>query len=303
MIYKILARLLLAPIWLLSLLPLKVHYLISDGLAWLLRDVAKYRVKVVDQNIKASFPEMPEADRKNLAKQYYSHLAEVICEIVWAQTRSTRHIARKGVYSVEPEAEELLNTLFAECPSVVALVSHTGNWELSAGVFDYCRNPVFDYSNFTTAYQPLHSPLSQELFLLLRHSFLKYPGNLVPSPEMLRFVIEHKQEKRIYFFIADQYPYNGSACTTDFLGLETEWVNGGEAIARKLHLPVVYICLDREKRGEYVIKISQICKDASTTGKGEVTTAFSKLLEADIINRKENWLWSHKRWKNLNIYQ
>lgn len=300
MLYKILARLLFVPIWLLSLLPLKVHYILSDVLAWLLRCVAKYRVKVVDQNLAAAFPEMTVEERRALAKRYYSHLAEVICEIVWAQTRSARHIARKGVVRVENE--ELLNNICSESPSVVALVSHTGNWELGAGVFDYCSNPVFDNSNFTTAYQPLHSSLSQELFLLLRRSFLKYPGNLVPSPEMLRFVIEHRDEKRIYFFIADQYPYNGSACTTDFLGLETEWVNGGEAIARKLHLPVVYICIDRQKRGEYVIKISQICKDASATEKGEVTTAFSKMLENDINNNKENWLWSHKRWKNLKIY-
>ena len=265
--------------------------------------MAKYRVKVVDCNLVAAFPEMSEDERNALKKQYYRHLAEVIVEIVWAQTRSTKHIAGKGVYRIEEEAEELLNQLFAECPSVVVMLGHTGNWELSAGVFDYCRHPLFDYSNFTDAYQPLHRPLSQELFRLLRRNFLKYPGNLVPSSEMLRFVLEHRNEKRIYFFISDQYPYKGAAVTTDFLGLETEWVNGGEAIARKLHLPVIYACLDRQKRGEYVIKISQICKDASTTEKGEVTSAFSKLLEADIINRKENWLWSHKRWKNLKIYQ
>jgi len=301
MVYKILARLLLLPIWLLSLLPLKVHYLLSDVLAWLLRCVAKYRVRVVEQNLCAAFPSIPEDKRHELLKLYYTRLADVICEIVWAQTRSARHIARKGVFRVDDEA--LLNRVCAGSPSVVALVSHTGNWELSAGLFGYCSSPVFDNSNFTTAYQPLHSPLSQELFLLLRRSFLRLPNNLVPSPEMLRFVIEHKSEKRIYFFIADQYPYNGTACTTDFLGLRTEWVNGGEAIARKLHLPVVYIYIDRAKRGEYVIKISQICKDASTTEKGEVTSTYSKLLEADISNRKENWLWSHKRWKNLKIYE
>ncbi|MBP9986461.1 MAG: hypothetical protein KBT44_00865 [Bacteroidales bacterium] len=299
--YKILARLLLAPIWMLSLLPLKVHYLISDGLAWLLKDVVKYRVKVVDQNIGSAFPAMPEADRKSLAKLYYSHLADIICEIVWAQTRSTKRICRKGVFRIGNE--DLLNRLFIEHQSVVVLASHTGNWELSAGGFDYCQNPAFDYSNFTDAYQPLHSRLSEELFHLLRHQFLKYPGNLVSSSEMLRFVLEHRAEKRVYFFIADQYPYKGAGCITEFLGLETEWANGAEAIARKLHLPVAYMYIDNPKRGEYVINFSQICEDASTTEKGEITAAYSKMLEADIYKKKENWLWSHKRWKNLNIYQ
>ncbi len=64
----------------------------------------------------------------------------------------------------------------------------------------------------------------------------------------------------------------------------------------------MYVYLDRVKRGKYVIKISQICSDASLVDKGGITATYASNLERDIMSRKENWLWSHRRWKNLWPY-
>ena len=41
----------------LSVLPLRVLYILSDFLAWLAHSVVKYRVKVVRENLASAFPE------------------------------------------------------------------------------------------------------------------------------------------------------------------------------------------------------------------------------------------------------
>ena len=300
--YRVLAYLLVAPLYLLSLLPLRVHYLFADILYWLLGDVFKYRRDVIDTNLKGAFPDLPQGKRDAIRSSYYKYLSDVVCEMVWAMTRTGSHIRRKGFYKVDPESEKLINETFESAPSVVALLAHTGNWELASDLPHYMQKPTFGIEDMTAAYQTLHSPLSEQLFLLMRRKRLNAPDSLIASHKILRYMLEHRNKKRAYFFIADQYPYSGVAHANTFLGLPTEWHNGGEVIARKLHLPVLYIYLDRVKRGEYVIKISQICSDASQKGPGSVTDAYAALLERDILERKENWLWSHRRWKNLWPY-
>ncbi len=300
--HRFFAILISLPLYLLSLLPLKVHYFFADIIAFLLRDVVKYRRDVIMTNLEGAFPDMPAQERERIARRYYQYLADQVCEMVWSMTRSGRHICRRGFYSIDPESERVLNEAYRTSPSVVVLLSHTGNWELASDVPFYMRQPSFGCDEMTVAYQTLHDPLSEQLFLVLRRVRLHKEESLVASHKILRFMLGHRNERRIYFFISDQYPYGGAEHTCKFLGLDTEWVGGAEAIARKLHLPVMYVYLDRVKRGKYVIKISQICSDASLVDKGGITATYASNLERDIMSRKENWLWSHRRWKNLWPY-
>ncbi|MBO4557620.1 MAG: hypothetical protein J5693_03310 [Bacteroidales bacterium] len=300
--YRVLAWLIVAPLYALSLLPLRVHYFFSDIIAWLLRDVFRYRRGVIETNLKGAFPQMPAAEREQTIRQYYKSISDVAVESVWALTRSGRYIRRRGFYNVEPAGARLMCETYASAPSVMVLLAHTGNWELASDVPYYMDNSTFGSDDMTVVYQTLHSPLSEQLFKLMRRARLSKEESLVPSHKILRFMLTNRGSKRIYFLLSDQYPYGGAAVTNKFLGLDTDWVDGGEAIARKLHLPVLYVYLDRIKRGEYVIKVSQICSDASATAKGEVMDAYAALLQKDIAARPYNWLWSHRRWKNLWPY-
>lgn len=300
--YRVLAWLIVAPLYVLSLLPLRVHYLFAGIITWLLRDVFNYRSDVIDANLSGAFPQMDRQQREAIKRDYYSYLGDVIVEIVWAMTRSGKHLLRKGFYRVDPEAEKVFNQAYETSPSVVTLLSHTGNWELASDLTGYMQHPAFEPKEMTVTYQTLHSPLSEQLFLVLRHHRLSTRDSLIPSHKILRYMLEHRNQRRMYFFIADQYPYGGASNHHDFLGLDTEWHSGAEAIARKLHLPVIYVYLDRVKRGEYVIKNLQICPDASKEPAGAVTGAYVALLERDILSRKYSWLWSHRRWKNLWPY-
>ena len=300
--HKFLAWLLFVPLWLLSLLPLRIHYLLSDLICLLLRDVVKYRRDVIETNLKGAFPDMGGAERGKIVRDYYAWLGDVVVEMVWALSRSGEHMRRRGFYSIDAESERIMNEAYRNGPSVMALLAHTGNWELASAVPYFMAQPAFGSEDMTVTYQTLHNPLSQELFKLLRRARLKKEESLVASHKVLRFMLEHKNQKRIYFFVADQCPYGVSYRSAEFLGLDTQWPDGGEAIARKLALPVLYVYLDRVKRGEYVIKISQICSDASLMAAGEVVAAYASRLQEDILARKYNWLWSHRRWKNLWPY-
>ena len=292
---------LLLPLVLLSLLPLCVHLVLARFVAWLLGDVLKYRLPVICTNLRGAFPDLDEDGVRGLAKDYYGHLADIICETVWSLTRSYRHIRCKGVCSVENGQE--LERLFEKYGSVVVLLGHTGNWELLPGLPVYSDEATYGYDNVVSAYHTMSSPLSEELFLRLRsfHRFKRQ--NLVPSGSFLRYVLKHRDDRKVYFFIADQCPEGKGGVETEFLGLRTSWVTGAEAIARKTGMPVAYIGINRSGRSRYVISCETICEDARTTQSGDITKAFASLLERDIRDDRANWLWSHRRWKNIWNYE
>ena len=62
----------------LSVLPLRVLYILSDFLAWLARSVVKYRVKVVRDNLASAFPEKSDKERGEIEKKFYHFLGDYL---------------------------------------------------------------------------------------------------------------------------------------------------------------------------------------------------------------------------------
>jgi KDO2-lipid IV(A) lauroyltransferase len=61
---------------------------------------------------------------------------------------------------------------------------------------------------------------------------------------------------------------------------------------------VVYCHIVKPRRGYYEIKIDIITMEPQNTPDFYIIEEFNKLLEADIVNQPEIWLWSHRRWKH-----
>ena len=135
---------------------------------------------------------------------------------------------------------------------------------------------------------------------LIRTKFHGY----VDSTKVLRHALEHKNEKRVYVFPTDQYPYKNATKheVDNFLGQTTLTMTGGAALARKLGMAVEYMSFECVSRGKYKARFETICTDASELTPEEIMNRYYRLLEKDIKAQPWNYLWTHKRWKNLDYY-
>ena len=61
-------------------IPLRRLYHLSDFLAWVVRDVVRYRREVVDHNLQIAFPELTKKERRKIAKDFYSYFCDLILE-------------------------------------------------------------------------------------------------------------------------------------------------------------------------------------------------------------------------------
>ena len=83
----------------------------------------------------------------------------------------------------------------------------------------------------------------------------------------------------------------------DFLTQDTAIATGAEKYARAYDLPVIYAHLSPTKRGYFNLRFALVTERPKEDSEGTITEGHVRMLERQIIDRPEFWLWSHKRWK------
>lgn len=111
--------------WVITLLPLSVLYLFSDLFYLFLFYVIKYRRKVVEENLRNSFPDKNEAERRTIEKKFYRHLADLIIETLKLTHMSKKEQIKRYTYS----NLEIIDKLREDKRDVIAIVGHYNNWE------------------------------------------------------------------------------------------------------------------------------------------------------------------------------
>jgi KDO2-lipid IV(A) lauroyltransferase len=144
-------------------------------------------------------------------------------------------------------------------------------------------------------YKPLSNKYFENLMVKARTVF---GTKLIKVPSTLRDMIANKNSITATAFIADQTPPPETAYWTTFLNQETPVFTGAEKIGKKMDLPIVFVDIDRVKRGYYEISIELLFDNPKDTSENEISETFIKRLEQEIIKKPEIWLWSHRRWKH-----
>ena len=305
---KFCSYLILGTMRVISVLPLKVLYFLCRGVSLAAEYIFRYRTNVVRINLEHSFPEKSNQEIKELTHRFYRHFGDILAEAVWFGKYHDREKLRKKEIC-KFENIDVHRNEYEAANSIMVLTSHFGNWELLGGWFAYAPYGSFGYleDRITVVYKSLtdkawdYAMRLNRCAPLLRTEFNGY----IDSTKVLRYALEHKDEKRVYVFPTDQFPYKFATKheVEDFLGQKTLAMTGGAALAHKLGMSVEYMSFECISRGKYSMKFKTICNDASKLSPEDIMNRFYGFLEQDIINQPWNYLWSHKRWKNLYEYK
>ena len=100
MIKKGLFRLGIFFLYLVSLLPFWILYLIADFLFVVLYYLVGYRRKVTQENLRNAFPEKTQKEREHIEKEYYKYLADLIMETIKSITISEKEATTTRITAV-----------------------------------------------------------------------------------------------------------------------------------------------------------------------------------------------------------
>lgn len=275
-------------IYLISLLPFPLLYLLSDFLYFIIFYVTGYRKKIVLQNLRNSFPHKTEKEINRLCKDFFHYLCDLMLETLKPLTMSKKSIVDRCKF--DPASLALFQKLADENRSLILVMGHFGNWEWSGHPFSI----LLKHRLYV-----LYHPLTNKHFdKLMYHIRSRNGTRMIDMKYAYKEMLLHRDELTATAFIADQTPQPNNAYWTTFLNQETPVFKGTEVIAKKLNLPVVYASIKRVKRGYYEMFAEVLVDNPAATADGEISEIHTRRLEKDIIEQPEIWLWSHRRWKH-----
>jgi len=274
------------------ILPLSVLYGLSKCIYFIFNYLIKYREEVIIKNLSKAFPEKTIKEKKEIKKKFFKNLSEMIVETIKIPGMSSKSLLNM----VEFKNLELLEELYLNKKSAFIALGHTPNWELGGMLLPLiCKQKVF------AVYLPPKNKYFDSYLVKFRQSF---GGKLISSKQVFKTMLENKNDTVITYILADQAPPKGNEqFWTKFLNQETAFLTGLEKMAIHLKFSVVFMEIIKKARGKYQIEFKLLTDNPQNEPEHSITNKYARALENLILQHPENWLWSHKRWKNIRNTQ
>ncbi|UKM63788.1 lysophospholipid acyltransferase family protein [Flavobacteriaceae bacterium GSB9] len=286
---QFLAYILVYPLlWMVSVLPFRLLYCVSDGLYVLLFYIIGYRKKVVENNLKLVFPEKSLKEITTIKKKFYKHLCDMFLEMAKTMTISEREL-KKRFKITNPEELKRLEKLNK---SIILIFGHYASWEWSIVLQNY-----INFKGFA-----VYKKLANKHFdKLVRDIRSKFNTTLISTKETINTITQNENEgsRTITGFLSDQSPrLSKEVYWSSFMGIKVPCFTGAERLAKKLDFSTAYLKVNKVKRGYYEAEIITLAEDSRIYKDYDLTDMFLREVEKQIYEAPEYYFWTHKRWKH-----
>lgn len=284
-------KMLLPLLRLISRLPLGVLYVLADLCFPVLYYVARYRRKVVTENLNNAFPELSPRERRQIRRRFYRWFCDYVVETLKLLSISRQEMMRRMVIEGVDEMERSLE----KKPFVFIFLGHYCNWEWVSSIPLWYQK---EDSHGAQLYRPLKNKAFDGLFLEMRSRF---GSENISKYEALRHILQLRRDgkKTCIGFISDQTPgWNSIHDWVDFLHQDTPVFTGTERIAKKVDAAIFFADIRRVRRGYYHLVLRRMTDEPKDFPDYALTEQYMRELEQIIRRQPHLWLWSHRRWKH-----
>ena len=275
-------------LWSISILPFRILYIVSDGVYILTYYIIGYRKKTVRENLALALPHLSEKERLVIEKKSFRHMCDVFLEMIKTLTISKSEIDKRYVF----KNLEVYSNLEKKGKSIALLCAHYASYEWAVSM-----NSKADFESYAI-YKKINNRYFDKLVRTIRS---KFEATLITTKETIPVIATNFRNKKLglYGLVSDQSPKLGSFFHWNkFMGIEVPIHTGGEMLAKKYDMNVIFLRTKKVKRGFYEASFEVLSENAKEVPNYEITDQFLKLVEQQIYEEPEFYLWSHKRWKH-----
>ena len=179
-------------------MPIGVHHAMASGIIYpLMYYVVRYRRQLVAKNLRLSFPEKTEVERKAIAKAFYHQFADTIVESIYGYHASEEEMRKRVVFKNMEEVNRLVDA----AGGGIFTLAHMGNWEWIASVQQWVSPGVTEMN----VYRKQKNNAIDALMLDIRS---KRGGVCVEKQRILREMVRYRAEHKpvTIGLLSDQKP-------------------------------------------------------------------------------------------------
>jgi KDO2-lipid IV(A) lauroyltransferase len=269
-------------------MPFRLLYLFSDFVYFIVYYIIGYRKNTVRKNIALALPHLSFNEQLIIEKKFYHHMCDMFLEMIKTMTISKEEIGRRFVFTNLDVYKELEK----KQKSVALMCAHYASYEWVISMNHYIA-----YKGFGI-YKKIANPYFDKLVRNIRS---KFKATLITTKETIPTIINNTKNNvlGIYGFASDQSPRIDSAYHwKKFMGIEVPVHTGAEMLAKRYDMNVVFLKVKKVKRGYYEATLEVLSENTMEVPNYELTDRFLELVEQQIYEAPEFYLWTHKRWKH-----
>ncbi len=275
-------------LWCISILPFPVLYLFSDFIYLIVYYIIGYRKKTVRENIALALPHLSAQERLIIEKKSFQHLCDIFLEMIKTMTISEKEIKKRFVF----KNLEIYNEVEKKGKSIAIMMAHYASYEWAVSL-----NYHVSFQGYGI-YKQIYNPYFDKLVRDIR---LKFKAKLITTKETIPTIIENKKMNKMgtYGFASDQTPrLHSTHHWQSFMGHVVPVHTGAEMLAKKYDMNVIFLRNKRISRGYYEGYFEILSENASEIPNYQISDTFIQLVEQQILEAPEFYLWTHKRWKH-----
>lgn len=275
-------------IWMLSKLPFRMLYMISDFVYFFIYKLLKFRVKVVRKNLDIAFPFKTETEKLAIEKKFYRHFCDIFLEMVKSYGMTEKQMKERMTYT----NLEVIKDSEIKNRSIILMCGHYASYEwLLSLAYNLEHKPY-----------ALYSPLSNKYFdRFIQKVRMKHKSYLLSRYKASVEMKKHKDDGLVccYGFAADQAPNSAKSYRRPFLGLRVPVFTGAERMGKQLDAVMCFANIQKIKRGYYQTTFEILSENPSEVSDYQITDMFFERLNRQIYDQPEYYLWTHNRFKRM----
>jgi KDO2-lipid IV(A) lauroyltransferase len=278
-------RLVIAALWLVHWLPVRVQAALGGALGALLHALAGSRRRIARRNLALCFPELDDTARRALARAHFRWLGRSLLErgLLWFAPRERL----QGLIEVEGDVHLAERTEGA----VMWLVPHFLALEV-AGI----AVQLFQQRRGCSIYQRQSSPLFDTM---MRRGRTRFDDSiLIPRRDSAKPLIRAVRDDGCAFFnLPDMDFGRKESAFVPFFGVPAATLLAPGRLARMLKMTVQPVVAEMREHGGWRVRFLAPWTDWPGTDPVADAARMNAWIEAEVRRNPAQYLWVHKRFK------
>jgi KDO2-lipid IV(A) lauroyltransferase len=276
--------------WIVLLLPLKSAQRLGYYLGSISYHFVTRRRNITLENLRHAFPEKPETEIHKIAKGAFQNYGIAITELLWFPNLNDARIRKL----ITIKNMQLITDEIKRGKGMIMLAGHFGNWELIALGAAYITG-----LQFTIIVQTQNN--IQVDNVINSHRCL-FGNRVVPMGISVREIIKTLDQGGVVAIAPDQSgPVDG--VYINFFGRTVTTHQGPAVFALRSGASILMGFIIRKQDWTYEVIVEKIPSSDIDGSKEEkiieLTRRHTEMLEKYIRLYPHQWLWMHRRWKNV----
>ena len=240
--------------------------------------------KLIHSNIKKAIPHLNFKDIEIITKSMWNNYGRVFAEYMFIKDFRSGKLNSK----IKIEGQEILDQIKIQNIPTIFISGHFSNFELMAMHIE--KSGI----KLSAIYRPLNNIFLNRIMENIRTKYI-CKNQIKKGIGGMKKLIKLQKNNCSTALMIDQRVSEG--IKSNFFNQEALTTTIPAQLVKKFSMPVVPIFIERINKTSFKISIKKPIKFDKETSTKNITDQLNKMLELMIINKPNQWIWSHNRWK------